>query len=49
VEDWEQFFEEKSRRRANKDRRRDWIKTLQRLALAALTLAALAALLILQK
>jgi hypothetical protein len=43
VEDWEQFFEEKSRRRADVERRRTRISALKTVLALGLTAAAFAA------
>jgi hypothetical protein len=40
VEDWEQFFEEKSRRRADKGRRKTRVRALKAAILIALAAAA---------
>ena len=42
VEDWEQFFEEKSRRRADKDRRKARVRTFKATIIVALAAAAAA-------
>jgi hypothetical protein len=39
VEDWEQFFEEKSRRRADKVRRREQAQSIKWLVAAAILMA----------
>jgi len=43
VEDWEQFFEEKSRRRADVERRRALARALKTTLAVSLTVAAFAA------
>jgi hypothetical protein len=49
VEDWEQHFHEKSRRRAQKVRRQELAKIQQRLFLALLVLGLVAAYLLLRR
>jgi hypothetical protein len=42
VEDWEQFFDEKSRRRADKDRRKVRVRNIKTAMIVALAAAAAA-------
>ena len=49
MEDWERHFQEKSRRRAEKERRRDLTNAQQRLLFALAFLAAVAAAMLLQR
>jgi hypothetical protein len=49
VEDWERYFQEKSRRRAEKDRRRDFSASQRRMIVAILFLALVAAFLLVSR
>jgi hypothetical protein len=49
VEDWERYFQEKSRRRAEKEKRRDFTATQRRMIFALLFLALVAAFLLISR